>query len=434
MSSQLRVNPAFSLALRVRPAAVATVRQVVAQAPGAAIVLLDDPAAATEPGGTDAAGTGGRADGAEGASAGGAGDVVAVTVEADGGRTLRWLQAELPRRLGDDLLALTDLAFSVAAHGKVGLRARASTATDFDLALLDADADRRVVTHLAANPRLADRYTGRSRRVALLSDGTAVLDLEPLEATTALPALESQALLLHRASSLDVIPLPVAARRTADLVSAIELLSPGFGATVLVFTDLRRVAAVRQALAGTGLVVLDAVNDGLAVAAAAAALSTLRAAGIRPGAARVVLVDPARGGDLSSLLVAAGVGDITLYDPVAFGIDALHRLAADGAADLIVDLVGLAAPPTTVPVLRTRPQAPPPYAAATTAPRPLHALPGLLTAALAAHRSPTIGARLAAADALVGLAEPGQLLPPLDHPRLAAAVTDAAAAVLPTAE
>ncbi|WP_235949464.1 hypothetical protein [Candidatus Frankia alpina] len=82
---------------------------------------------------------------------------------------------------------------------------------------LDADADRRVIRHLATHPTHTDLFTGRPRRVALLSDASAVLDFEPLAAEAALPAVESQAVHLHRATGLDVIPMPIAARDAAEL-------------------------------------------------------------------------------------------------------------------------------------------------------------------------------------------------------------------------
>ncbi len=169
---------------------------------------------------------------------------------------------------------------------------------------------------------------------------------------------------------------------------------------------------------------LDAVNDGLAVAATAAALNALRAQAVDLRRARVILVDPARGGDLAGLLVAAGIGDITLYDPVEYGIQALHAVADQ--TDLVIDLMGLAAPPLGVPVLRTRLETPPPMLAATTGPRPLHALPGLVSAAVTTRMPITPAARLAAAYALAAQAEPGALLPALDHPELTEAVAVAA--------
>ncbi|WP_322753566.1 malic enzyme-like protein [Frankia sp. Cas3] len=396
------VNPAYSIQIRVPARAVSEVRSVIADAPGTVTVQADEP----DP------------DGAH-----------RIILDADSARTLTWLTAALRRRLGTDLFHAEDLVFATASTGKLAQQVRAAVTTGHDVALLDADADRRVITHLAAHPRHTDRYTGRSRRIALITDASAVLDFEPMPAETALPAVESQAVHLQRATGLDVIPLPVATRGADELATVIRMLAPGFAATVLVHTHIRHIETARAAVDNTradaaSQLLLDAVNDGLAVAATAAALNALRARAVDLRRARVILVDPARGGDLAGLLVAAGIGDITLYDPVEYGIQALHAVADQ--TDLVIDLMGLAAPPLGVPVLRTRLETPPPMLAATTGPRPLHALPGLVTAAVTTRMPITAAARLAAAYALAEQAEPGALLPALDHPELTAAVAVAA--------
>ncbi len=404
------VNPAYSIQIRILARAMATVEAVLADAPGA-VTCQSDESDESDP-------TGARC----------------MVLDADSMPTLTWLTTTLRRRLGADLLHAEDLVFLAASTGKLSQRVCAATTTGHDVALLDADADRRVITHLTTHPRHTDRYTGRSRRVALLTDASAVLDFEPLPAETALPAVESQAVHLHRATGLDVIPLPVAAHSADDLACAIRMLAPGFAATVLIHTHIRRINAARAVLgsvldpadsAGSAPhLVLDTVNDGLAVAAAAAALGAVRRIGIDPRRARVVVVDPARGGELANLLVAAGIGDLTLYDPVQYGIGPLHRFADQ--TDLIIDLIGLVAPPEGVPLLHTRMETPPPLIAATAGPRPLHALPGLLTAAITTRHPITTAARLAAVHAITAQTRAGQLLPSLDHPQLTPAVAAAA--------
>jgi hypothetical protein len=393
-------NPAYSVTIRVARAARVDIDAVIAAGPGTITCYADEP----DPPGRR------------------------ITLDADSGPTLTWLLSALRSRLGADLLQTEDPVFVVASTGKLTQSLCASVTTGHDLALLDADADRRVIRHLATHPTHTDLFTGRPRRVALLSDASAVLDFEPLAAEAALPAVESQAVHLHRATGLDVIPMPIAARDAAELGRAIRMLAPGFAATVLVHTHVSRIDAVRAAQRPSATPLLDTVNDGLAVAATAAVLNHLRGRGLRPQSARVAVVDPARGGDLAGLLLAAGIRDLTLYDPLAYGIQPLHRLAAH--LDLLVDLIGLASPPEQVPVLRTRPETPPPLAAATSGPRPLHALPGLLRAAVRTHRPISVQARLAAVQALVDLTPPGGLLPPVDHPRLTRAVADAAAQAL----
>ncbi len=218
------VNPAYSIQIRVPARAVSEVRSVIADAPGTVTVQADEP-------------------GPAGAHR--------IILDADSARTLTWLTAALRRRLGTDLFHAEDLVFATASTGKLAQQVCAAVTTGHDVALLDADADRRVITHLAAHPRHTDRYTGRSRRIALLTDASAVLDFEPMPAETALPAVESQAVHLQRATGLDVIPLPVATRGADELATVIRMLAPGFAATVLVHTHIRHIETARAAVDNT---------------------------------------------------------------------------------------------------------------------------------------------------------------------------------------
>ncbi|WP_405959647.1 hypothetical protein OG235_03270 [Streptomyces sp. NBC_00024] len=134
----------------------------------------------------------------------------------------------------------------------------------------------------------------------------------------------------------------------------------------------------------------------------------------------MVLTGADRGGDLSNLLLALGVSSLTLHET-----DAPPQSPA-GPADLLVDLTGVPAPEDGTPVLRACPQQLPPLQETARRPHPLHALPALL--ATAAHtRRLTHHNLLTAARALAGLAGPGQLLPAIDQPGLAQALTAAVA-------
>ncbi|GCD92386.1 malic enzyme-like protein [Embleya hyalina] len=395
-------NPAYSVRIHIPPDADAIVESVLADAPGTVARRADEPDV-----------TGARR----------------ITLDADGPHTLAWLTRTLARRLGADLLHAQDPVFTAASTGKLTLRVCAATSTGHDVALLDADADRRVVSHLAAHPEQIDRYTGRGHRVALISDASAVLGFEELPADAVLPALESQAVHLRRATGLDVFPLPVATPDVTDIARAVRILAPGFAAAVLVHTRLDRVTVTHAALGPTPpVLLLDTINDGLAPATAAATVNALVNRGLNPLSARVIVVDPAAGGDLAGLLIACGIADLTLFDPFTHSADALHTIA-DGA-DLIVDLTAFATPPPGVPVLRARPDTPPAFGATTTGPRPLHALPGLLTAATATRRPITGHARVAAVYALIENTPRNALLPPTDQPGLTAVVAAAATRAL----
>ncbi|MCX5604851.1 malic enzyme-like protein [Streptomyces phaeochromogenes] len=347
---------------------------------------------------------------------GSAAGLCCLTVDTDGPVTLLRLRTVLRERHGADLVHLSDPALDAAATGKTTQRLCAPAGTARERALLDTDADHRVIQHLILNPGSVDSCTGRRRRIALISNASAVADLGPLPAPTVLPALESAAAHLHRATGLDIHPLPIAADTPQDLAATAAALAPGFAALCLSHTHPAYVGAVRAALQHTGTPVVDTTGHAHAVAVAAATLNALRHKSIPAGSAHVILTGGDRGGDLPALLLGAGVTSLTLHE----GGTPLAEPAVP--ADLVVDLAGIPAPKDGTPVLRACPQDLPELHATTRRPHPLHALPALLAAAARTRRLTHHGL-LAAVHALAELAPPGQLLPAVDEPGLTQALT-----------
>lgn len=393
-------SPAYSVRVHILPGAADAPACVLDGFPGMAVLVGEDTDPAT--------------------------GVRRVTIDTDGPVTLYRLRALLCDRLGGHLIHLADPVLDAAATGKTTQRLCVPTTTERDLALLDTAADRRVVEHLILNPGDLDACTARGRRIALVSNASAVHDLGPLPAGCVLPALESAAVHLRRATGLDIHPLPLAADTPQALAAACTALAPGFAALCLAHLHPSYTAAVRAALDRTSTPVVDTTGHAHAVATAAAVLNALRHKEVPAARARVILTGAHRGGDLSGLLTAAGIGSLTLYEPGALRLKDLA-----GPADLVVDLLGLPAPEDGTPVLRACPQDLPPLHATTHRPHPLHALPALLTAAV---RTGHLDGRrmLAAVRALAGLAAPGGLLPPVDQPGLSQALTVALASAMPT--
>ncbi|MFD9125385.1 malic enzyme-like protein [Kitasatospora sp. NPDC059571] len=343
-----------------------------------------------------------------------------VTIDTDGPLTHHQVRTLLRDRLGEDLVHLTDPALGTAATGKTTQRLCVPTADARDLALLDRDADHRVITHLMLNPDGLDTSSGRRRRVALLSNATDVLDLGPLPAPLVLPALESMAVHLRRATGLDIHPIPVDAATPEDFAAAARAIAPGFAAISLAHTHPAHAAAVRAALAGGPAPLADTATAH-AIATSAATLSTLKRQDLDPGDAVIVLAGAhLLDGNLVGLLHANGVGELILADPPTPGAEPLVE-----AADLVIDLTGrLPRPSDGTPILHACLQEPPLLHATAHHPHPLHVLPALVT--VATHgMQPGVGALLAATRTLAGLAEEGRLLPPVDRPGLTQALTAA---------
>ncbi|WP_146060135.1 MULTISPECIES: malic enzyme-like protein [unclassified Streptomyces] len=386
-----RPCPAFSLTAHVQPAAATAVAALIASVAGAAMTETDhDPGVGLD----------------------------RISADTDGPVTLLRLRTLLRNRLGTALIHLGDPTLDAAATGKITQRLCVPVGTPRERALLDTEADHRVIQHLLLNPGSVDSYTGRRRRIALLSNASAVADLGPLPAAVVLPALESAAVHLRRTTGLDIYPLPITADTPEDFAATAAALAPGFAALCLSHTHPAYVGAVRAALEPTGTPVVDATGHAHAVAVTAAALNALDHKAIPAYEARVILTGAHRGGDLAGLLLAAGIRTLTPHQTGAPLVDPA------GPADLLIDLTGVPAPRDGTPVLRACPQDLPPLRATTRRAHPLHALPALLSTAARTRRL-TPHSLLRAAFALAELAGPGQLLPAVDEPGLTQALATA---------
>jgi malate dehydrogenase (oxaloacetate-decarboxylating) len=152
-----------------------------------------------------------------------------------------------------------------------------------------------------------------ARHVVVLSDGSGVADdhATSIEELTGLPAR--------------VVPLASG----GSLEHVLDGLPGAVGAVFLAHTEHDRAA---KAQAGATRVPVITVQDTIAIAVAAALLIALNQAGQTPQTSRVVLAGEQTLPILCPLLVAAGVGDITTWDPADAVAFPLRRITADAHA------------------------------------------------------------------------------------------------------
>ncbi|MFJ8962708.1 hypothetical protein ACIRG5_25280 [Lentzea sp. NPDC102401] len=192
------------------------------------------------------------------------------------------------------------------------------------------------------------------------------------------------------------------------------------GAVVLVRTDPERVQRVRGSLVGVP-VVTD--QDTTAIALAAALHTTLSRADRAPQSSQVVIAGARTMPGLCPLVLAAGIGSITTWNPSDALVFPLRRIAAD--ADVVINLVGgggrFAWPRHAVPAVIVP----------DTGRDPLLALPGLLQT-LVRHPDTrlTVEMQHACALALAAATPPGNQLPRQADHALVTQVADAATTAL----
>ena len=315
-----------------------------------------------------------------------------------------------------------------------------------------------MVRAIAARPGLARDLTGIGRTVAVVSNGSAVLDLGNVGPRASVPVLEGKAARLRQLTGLQAIPIAVDAREPDRLVAAIQAISPSFGAILLEHVSAPMCFEVESRL--DAQLRVPVVHDDRACTAVVTLAVLLRIAqqlGRPLARCRVGIVGMGPAGTgIAQLLLAHGVAELRGVD---VDEDALGRLRELGgrpdslatilnACDVVVAVTGQ---PGLIPPAAVRPNQVILSISSTTPEIEVEtalaagaavaadgrtidtvlAYPGLLRGALEAGAA-SIGVPmlLAAAHALAELPREGELVPdPLDprtHVQVAAAVRDAA--------
>jgi malate dehydrogenase (oxaloacetate-decarboxylating) len=227
--------------------------------------------------------------------------------------------------------------FRAHEGGKLVLRSTLPLTDRQSLSLAYTPGVAEVSSAIAADESLARTYTWRSRLVAVVSDGTAVLGLGNIGAAAALPVMEGKAALFREFAGLNAVPIVLATTDVDEIVATVERIAPSFGGINLEDISAPRCFEVETRLRerlpipvfhddqhGTAIVVLAALRN--AAALTGRTLADLRVVVSGAGAAGVAC---------TKILLAAGIGDIAVAD--SKGI--LHP----GRADLTAGKASLAA-------------------------------------------------------------------------------------------
>jgi len=235
------------------------------------------------------------------------------------------------RALSDDEI------FAAHEGGKLSVDVTAPLSDPRALSIAYTPGVAKVSRAIADTPALASRYTWAHRLVAVVSDGTAVLGLGDIGPSAALPVMEGKSALFKRFGGLDSIPLVLNTTDVDEIVETLVRLRPSFGAVNLEDVSAPRCFELEARLIealdcpvmhddqhGTAVVLLAALRG--ATTALNRAVRDLRVVISGAGAAGVAC---------AKILLAAGVGDVTVLDSrgiIHAGRDGLNPVKTELAA------------------------------------------------------------------------------------------------------
>jgi malate dehydrogenase (oxaloacetate-decarboxylating) len=169
---------------------------------------------------------------------------------------------------------------------------------------------------IAGDEALAARYTWRSRLVAVVSDGSAVLGLGDIGPAAALPVMEGKSALFGRFAGLNSVPIVLATRDVQEIIDTVIRIAPSFGGINLEDISAPRCFEIEERL--RRLLPIPVFHDdqhGTAIVVLAALRNAAQVTGRRLCDLRVVISGAgAAGVACTRILLAAGIGDIAVAD------------------------------------------------------------------------------------------------------------------------
>jgi malate dehydrogenase (oxaloacetate-decarboxylating) len=183
---------------------------------------------------------------------------------------------------------------------------------------------------IISRPETIFDYTGKSNRVAVITDGSAVLGLGNIGPRAGLPVMEGKAILFQTFAGIEAYPICLATQDVDEIVTAVERLAPAFGGINLEDISAPRCFEVEERL--SKLLDIPVVHDdqhGTAIVILAGIMNALHLVGKAKEDVTAVLVGAGAAGIATArLLLKWGMGKLLLVDRIGILRPGLEGMTA----------------------------------------------------------------------------------------------------------
>ncbi len=209
-----------------------------------------------------------------------------------------------------------DAVFALHRGGKMEVRATVPVRDADDLSLAYTPGVARVCTAIAEQPELVNDYTWKSNVVAVVTDGTAVLGLGDIGPEASLPVMEGKAILFKQFGGVDAVPIVLACTGVDEIVETVVRLAPSFGGVNLEDISAPRCFEIERRLQeALDIPIFHDDQHGTAIVSTAALWNAAKVTGREIGSLRAVISGAGAAGiAIAKMLVAAGIGDVSVCD------------------------------------------------------------------------------------------------------------------------
>jgi len=215
----------------------------------------------------------------------------------------------------DDKLSAA-LKYHKRCPGKLSVIPCSSLETNQDLLLAYTPGVAEACLEIAKSSDLAFDYTLKSRVVAIVSDGSAVLGLGNIGPYAAIPVMEGKAALLYKFSGIEAFPITLDTKDEEEIIATVKRIAPVFAAIMLEDIAAPKCVRIERALqAELPIPVFHDDQHGTAIVVGAAVINASRYLKKDLASLKVVISGTgAAGNSVMRLLKLLGVGSIVAYN------------------------------------------------------------------------------------------------------------------------
>ncbi len=217
---------------------------------------------------------------------------------------------------GVKVLASLDLAMESHRGGSCEMRSRSPIRSNTDLRVVYTPGVARVCKAIEADLSKAREFTGIANKVAICTNGTAILGLGDIGTVPGLPVMEGKASIFWEFAGISAEPVLIDTHDPDEFIHVMETIAGGFGAVQVEDVKAPECFRITRELdRRLGIPVMHDDQHGTAAVVMAALFSALKKTGKRIEDLTVSMVGAgAAGTAIADLLMHEGVADVILCD------------------------------------------------------------------------------------------------------------------------
>jgi malate dehydrogenase (oxaloacetate-decarboxylating) len=211
---------------------------------------------------------------------------------------------------------VTDEILQTHRRGSIEVISRAKLKSLTDLRMVYTPGVASVCEEVEKNSQMAWELTGICDRVAIVTNGTAVLGLGDIGPIPSLPVMEGKASIMAEFVNISAFPLLIDTKDVDVFVETVARIASGFGAIQLEDVAAPACFEIEEKLkARLNIPVFHDDQHGTATVVLAALINALKQTNKNKQSCSVVMLGAgAAGYAVSRMLVEYGIGDVVVYD------------------------------------------------------------------------------------------------------------------------